>query len=110
MRFNLLRYYSFASAVAVVVMTVVLVVFYASKATESLVTSVERQNVILASFIANDLKVRAPQHFRANIHTAEDLAAAHHIQHIEDIDAILKDLLKSLPVLKVKTYRGDLTI
>ncbi len=55
MRFKLLRYYSLASAVAVVVVTAILTVFYDRYATDSLVTSIERQNVILASFIANDL-------------------------------------------------------
>ena len=110
MRFKLLRYYSIASAVAVVVVTAILAVVYGRYATDSLVTSVEQQNVILASFIANDLSARAPQHFKANIPDAENLATARHVQHIKDIDAILKDLLKSLPVLKVKAYRDDLTI
>ena len=110
MRLKLLRYFSIASAVAVVVVTATLVVVYGRYATDSLVTSVEQQNVILASFIANDLSARLPQHFKTDIHDAEDLATARHLQHIKDIDAILKDLLKSLPVSKVKAYRDDLTI
>ncbi len=109
-RFKLLRYFSIASAVAVVVVTAILVVVYGRYATDSLVTSVEKQNVILASFIGNDLSARLPQHFKTDIHDAEKLATARHTQHIKDIDAILKDLLKSLPVLKVKAYRDDLTI
>ena len=55
MRFNLLRYYSIASAVAVVAVTAILVIFYGRYATDSLVASIEKQNVILASFVANDL-------------------------------------------------------
>ena len=110
MRFKLLRYYSLASAVAVVAATSILMVFYDRYASDSLVTSVEKQNMILASFIANDLSARFPQHFKVKIHGAESLATAHHLQHVHDIDAILKDLLKSLPVLKVKAYRDDLTI
>jgi len=109
-RFKLLRYFSIASAVAVVMVTAILVVFYGRYATDSLVTSVERQNVILASFIANDLTARLPLHFKTNIPDGGHLAKARHVQHIKDIDAILKDLLKSLPVLKVKAYRDDLTI
>jgi anti-sigma-K factor RskA len=52
MRFNLLRYYSIASAVAVVAVTAILVIFYGRYATDSLVASIEKQNVILASFVA----------------------------------------------------------
>ena len=38
------------------------------------------------------------------------MAAKHHVKHIKDIDAILKNLLKSLPVLKIKAFQDDLTI
>ena len=110
MRFNLLRYFSLASAVAVVAVTAILAVFYDRYATDSLVTSVEQQNVILASFIGNDLSARLPPHFKTDIHDAEELATAHHIQHVKKTDAVLKDLLKSLPILKVKAYWNDLTI
>ncbi len=110
MSFNLLRYYSLASAVAVVAVTAILVVFYDRYATDNLVTSVEQQNVILASFIGNDLNTRLPQHFKNNIHDAESLATSHHIQHVKDTDALFMDLLTSLPILKVKVYRDDLTI
>ncbi len=85
-------------------------VVFGRYATDSLVTSVEQQNVILATFIANDLKFRTPQHFKSLIHVPKDLEEIHHAQHIKDIDAVLMDLLKSLPVLKVKAYRNDLTI
>ncbi len=95
MRFKLLRYFSITSGVAVVAVTAILVVFYGRYATDRLVTSVEQQNVILASFIANDLSARLPQHFKTYIHDVENLTAANHIQLVKDIDAILKDQLKS---------------
>jgi len=110
MRFKLLRYYSVASAIAVVAMTTLLAVLYDRYATDSLVTSVEQQNVILASFIGNDLRARFPEHFAVNIHDDEGLKQPHHTLHIREIDAVLKDLLKSLPVLKVNAYRNSLTI
>lgn len=98
------------SAVIVVAVTAILVVIYERYATESLVSSVEKQNVILASFIGNDLISRFPMHFRIKFHDAGMLEETLHIQHVKNINATLKDLLKSLPVVKVKAYRGDLTI
>jgi hypothetical protein len=83
MRFKLLRYYSLASAVAVIVVTATLVFVYGRYATDTLVTSVEQQNVILASFIANNLSARAPYHFKTDIHGPEFLDSARHIQHIK---------------------------
>ena len=51
--FNLLRYFSLASAVALAVVTVVLVHLYRQNAVIELVESAESQNVTLARSFAN---------------------------------------------------------
>ncbi len=53
--FNLLRYFSLASAVALTVVTVVLVHLYRQNAVNVLVESAESQNVTLARTFANVL-------------------------------------------------------
>ena len=110
MRFRLLRYFSIASAFAVIAVTAVLVFAFDKYATQSLLDSVERQNVLLALFVANDLRERMPEHFATKFHHATELSERHHVGHITEIDAVLKKQLKGLPVLKVRVFHGDLTI
>lgn len=64
-------------------MTAILAIVFSRYATDSLVTSVERQNVILASLIANDLSARVPHHFKTAIQNPEVLASARPIQPIK---------------------------
>ena len=53
--FRLFRYYSIASAVAIVAVTVALAAFYRDNAVGELITTAESQNVVLARTFANIL-------------------------------------------------------
>jgi response regulator RpfG family c-di-GMP phosphodiesterase len=79
-----------ASAFAVIAVTAVLVFAFDKYATQSLLDSVERQNVLLALFVANDLREQMPEHFATKFHHAAELFERHHVGHITEIDAVLK--------------------
>ncbi len=103
--FNLLRYFSLASAVALAVVTVVLVHLYRQNAVNELIESAESQNVTLARSFANVLWPRF-SHFVGSV-SGMDGDALRARPETRELDAALKTLTTDLPVLKVKIYDLD---
>ena len=103
--FNLLRYFSLASAVALAVVTVVLVQLYRHDAVNELVESAESQNVTLARSFANVLWPRF-SHYVGSV-SGMDGDALRARPETRELDTVLKTLTTGLPVLKVKIYDLD---
>ncbi|MCZ6861997.1 MAG: hypothetical protein O7I42_17260, partial [Alphaproteobacteria bacterium] len=97
--FNLLRYFSLASAIALAIVTVVLVHLYRQNAVDELVESAEGQNVTLARSFANVLWPRF-SHYVGSV-SGMDGDALRARPETRELDAALKTLTTGLPVLKV---------
>ena len=103
--FRLLRYYSLASAVAIVAVTVVLVVFYRHNAVDELVVTAEGQNVLLARSFANSIWPKFSLYVMSVAGVDRDALQAR--PETQDIHESLRALTAGLPVLKVKIYNLD---
>ena len=103
--FNLLRYFSLASAIALTVIAVMLVHFYRQNAVSELIESAENQNVTLARSFANVLWPRF-SHYVASV-SGMDGDALRARPETRELDTVLKTLTTDLPVLKVKIYDLD---
>ena len=103
--FGLLRYFSIASAVALIAVTFALVYLYRDNAMEELVVSAEGQNVTLARSFANNLWPRLSDYVMAVTDTDGDKLRAR--PETADIDEAVRNLTAGLPVLKVKIYNLD---
>ena len=103
--FKLLRYFSLTSAVAILLVTVVLVILYRQTAVNELVELAENQNVVLARSFANTIWPR----FSAYVTSVSGLDgdALRARPETLQIHETLKGLAAGLPVLKVKIYNLD---
>ena len=103
--FGLLRYFSIASAVALIAVTFALVYLYRDNAMEELVVSAEGQNITLARSFANNLWPRFSHYVMTVPETDGDKLRAR--PETTEIDEAVRALTAGLPVLKVKIYNLD---
>jgi len=103
--FRLFRYYSIASAFAIVAATAVLVFVSRQNAIDELVAASQSQNVALARSFANVLWPRYG-HYLASQSIA-GLDQPHARPETRQIDGILAGLTKGLPVLGIKIFNVD---
>ena len=102
--FRLIRYFSFTSAIALVVVTATLVALHWRSAVHDLVAMSENQNAVLARSFANTIWPR----FSGYVSTARgDEAEIRNSTETRELDAALQSLTAGLPVLKVKIYNLD---
>jgi PAS domain S-box-containing protein len=100
--FNLRRYFSITSAIAIVMVTVVLVVQYHQRAFDELAESSESKNIILARAFSNTIWPHVSNYVMTV--TGLDGDALRARPETAQIHAELKRLTAGLPVLKVKIY------
>jgi len=98
--FNLLRYFSVASACAIIFATIAVVSLYRQSAIEELINSAERQNIALARSFANVIWPRFSQHIK----TVGTRGASGLRSRTQEIDQSVRVLTSGLSVLKVKIY------
>ena len=103
--FRLLRYFSIASAVALIAVTISLVYLYRDNVMEGLVVSAESQNITLARSFANILWPRFSRYVMTVSETDGDGLRAR--PETVEIDEAVRTLTVGLPVLKVKIYNLD---
>ena len=103
--FKLLRYFSIASAVALIAVTFALVYLYRDTAMEGLVVSAEGQNITLARSFANILWPRFSDYVMTVSETDGEKLRAR--PETAEIDEAVRALTAGLPVLKVKIYNLD---
>ncbi len=103
--FGLLRYFSIASAVALIAVTFALVYLYRDNAMEELIASAEYQNIALARSFANILWPRFSHYVMTVPETDGDGLRAR--PETAEIDEAVRTLTAGLPVLKVKIYNLD---
>jgi PAS domain S-box-containing protein len=99
--FKLLRYFSFTSAIALVVVTVALVMLYRQSAVGEMVNMAESQNAALARSFVNTIWPRFSEYVMT---VSGDGPTLRGRSETDEIHAALKALTKGLPVLKVKIY------
>lgn len=100
--FNLLRYFSLASAIAVLAIALVMQSVYRSHAVDELIAITERQNVVLTQAFANTLWPRYAPYVKDVPVTDGDALRAR--PETAEIHTELEKLTAGLPVLKVKIY------
>ncbi len=109
MRFKLLRYFSIASAVAILALAAAFSFFYARSAENQLVSTVEHDNIVLATAMANEIVGAFPEHFQVP-HTPDTVNKVHHRRHILEIDRKLRMLVEDSPILAINIFWNDVTI
>jgi signal transduction histidine kinase len=100
--FKLFRYYSITSAIAILVVTLVLGYFYRQQAVHEMVVIAERQNVSLARSFANTLWPKFSDYVTSQTGTDGET-----LRQNRETAAIHENLLRltaGLPVLMVKVY------
>ncbi len=100
--FRLLRYYSVASAIAIMVVTVVLGFVYRQHAVDELIITAESQNTSLARSFANTLWPAFSAYVTSQ--ADEDADVLRGRPETSEIHDMLSRLTAELPVLKVKVY------
>lgn len=110
MRFELFRFYIAASAVVLLVVLGLLIFFFGQISTRAMLETVERQNIVFATAIAKEFTKGAKQLLGKELPAPDDIQKYQSSPVIADIDAILIDIVKGLPVVRIKVYRSDLTI
>ena len=100
--FRLFSYFSLSSAIAMVMLTTVLVVGYQHHATTGLVTMTERQNVAMARVIANSIWPEYSTYLTTV--PLSDGDALRSRPETERIHRQLHEIAKGVPVHKVKYY------
>ncbi len=103
--FNLRRYFSLASSVAIVAVIVTLVVLYHRHSMDNLVETAERENVTLSRAFANTIWPRFSSYVMSISRADGDVLRARSETH--EIHDALMTLTSGLPVLKVKIYNLD---
>ncbi|MBT3701860.1 MAG: response regulator [Alphaproteobacteria bacterium] len=100
--FKLQRYFSIASAIAILTVTVALAFLYRQHAVANLTRLIETQNVVLAQSFANNIW----HTYTDYVKEASDLdgEALRRRPETEEINLALHELVHGLPVLKVKMY------
>ena len=103
--YKLVRNFSIASAVAIVVATTVLGFVLHQNLKNELVITTEQQNTTLARSYANTLGARLPQFLDdvAGMDTATLVASA----EFRDLDGYFRRVAAGVNVLKIKAYRLD---
>ncbi len=99
--FQLLRYFSLTSAVAIAVATLALVLFYRQGAVSDLVASAETHNVSLARSFANTIWPEFADYITTVDEDGEGLRQRSETGQLDDA---LRMLTEGLPVLKIKIY------
>lgn len=99
--FKLLRYFSIASAIAIIILTVALSFLYRENLIKNLTHVVERQNIALAQSFANTIWPKFGNFLSNASGGGDELRKSPEIQAIH---SILKQLNKGLPILKIKIY------
>jgi PAS domain S-box-containing protein len=102
--FKLIRYFSFTSAIALIVVTAALVVAHRRSAVHELVAMAEAQNAALARSFANTIWPRFSGYVTGVSGTPAEVRAR---AETRELDAALRALTAGLPVLKVKIYNLD---
>lgn len=105
LQFQLLRYFSFVSAIITVVVTLAVVLVYQSHQTATLLRTAEDQNVTLTRAFANALWSRHGQYLNSAGNVQGDELRAR--PETVEIDRVLRLITKYLPVLKVKIFNLD---
>ncbi len=100
--FNLLRHFSIASGIVVILVTATLAGLYNRHATAELVKSAENHNTTLAQSFANILRPRFFHYISTMTDLGGDSLRAH--PTTRKIDDALRELTSGLPILKVKIY------
>ncbi len=103
--FNLLRYFSLASATVILVIALAMHAVYRQSAVDDLVFMAERHNVALAQSFANTLWSGYASHVTSVSGADGGTLRAH--PETRNIHEALKTLTTELPVLKVKIYDLD---
>ncbi|MDA1090689.1 MAG: HAMP domain-containing sensor histidine kinase [Proteobacteria bacterium] len=103
--FKLQRYFSLASAAAIILLTVALSLLYRQNAVVNLSKLIEAQNVALAQSFANNIWPVYTDYVNSVAEIDGDALRAQ--PETQKIHVTLKALTAGLPVLKVKMYRMD---
>jgi signal transduction histidine kinase len=103
--FRLLRYYSFASGLALLAVALVLIAVYRNNALDNLVDTVESENVAMSRAITNAIWPKFSDYVAVN--APPDGDALREQPETTEIDKITKGLVRGLSVVKLKIYRLD---
>ncbi|RED45128.1 signal transduction histidine kinase [Aestuariispira insulae] len=110
MAFRLQRYFALAGGAALLVIATTIVFLYERSQRQQIVTSIERQNILLATMAANHLGTQIPA---GDPRLDAFAGVASHMPgspfHSLVRDQLMRNL-KGLPVLKVMIFRGNDTI
>lgn len=103
--YRLVRNFSIASAVAIVIATAILGFVLHQSLKDELITTTEQQNAMLARSYANSLGPRLPQFFAEveGLETAALMASP----GFRELDAYFRRVSVGVAVLKIKVYRLD---
>ncbi len=103
--FQLLRYFSITSALAIICMTLIAVVLYRNSAIEEVVVAAEGHNVALARSLSNTLW----SDFGPYVTTIEeeDGERLRNRSETAELNRRVNELTRGLPVLKIKVFRVD---
>lgn len=105
--FRLQRYFSVASAIAIIFLTIVLALIYRQNAIGTLVGLIETQNAALSQSFANVIRPRYMNYVREVSALKLDGETLRGRPETAALHATFDDLTKGLPVLKVKIYSID---
>ncbi len=100
--FRLFSYFSLSSAIAIAVLTTILVAAYQRHATTTLVTTAEKQNVAMARVLANTIWPEYSHYLTTQTDTDADQLRAR--PETARLHAVLKKITDGIPVHKVKFY------
>ncbi len=103
--FQLLRYFSITSALAIICMTLIAVVLYRNSAIEEVVVAAESHNVALARALSNTLW----NDYGPYVTTLQeqDGDRLRDRPETQELHRRVRELTRGLPVLKIKIYRID---
>ncbi len=100
--FNLTRYFSIASAVAIAIVTLILTLGYYHNAKDNLVRHQEQQNIFLTQSIANTFWPRFGKYIQTVKERNGDVLRK--LPETKAIHKLLKEVTTGLPILKIKIY------
>ena len=103
--FRLLRYYSVASGLALLAVSLVLIAVYRDTSLDHVIETVETENVAMSKAFANAIWPRFKDFVAHEAPSDGDSIRA--IPKTREIHAIAKSLTKGLNVVKIKIYRLD---
>ncbi|MDH3741871.1 MAG: HAMP domain-containing histidine kinase [Hyphomicrobiales bacterium] len=107
--FRLFSYFSLSSAIAIVFLTTILVGAYQHHATSVLVATAEKQNVAMASALANTIWPEFSSYLTTQTETDGDQIRSH--PETSRLHNAFKTITAGLPVHKVKFYNlGGVTV